>query len=214
MTVTKKNKHIIKCVLIISTTINLCGYNAWAYFNNEEKNTELDIPETRAIDVNAFLETLGICIHYAQGVDVRTYVEPLNYLGIKNIRDDLGKPQGYVFLRKQSGIKSAVIANSKDLSLTINSLKYMAREDALLAVEGPNEPNNFPIEYQGEFGGGFANLSKKPANWLPVANFQKDLYAAVKGEKIHRELSCVQRVRSGGANPKCWTSILRNTYSS
>jgi hypothetical protein len=42
-----------------------------------------------------------------------------------------------------------------------------------LATEGPNEPNNFPFFYQGVWSG---------SDYKAVANFQKDLYAAVKAD--------------------------------
>jgi hypothetical protein len=45
----------------------------------------------------------------------------------------------------------------------------------LLAIEGPNEPNNFPITYKGQQGGG-------TDSWLPVAALQQDLYSVVKSD--------------------------------
>ena len=42
-----------------------------------------------------------------------------------------------------------------------------------MAFEGPNEPNNFPITYNGQSGGG-------TGSWAPVAQFQEALYRAVK----------------------------------
>ncbi|KQP38326.1 hypothetical protein ASF49_04780 [Methylobacterium sp. Leaf104] len=137
-----------------------------------------------AIPADDFLNSLGICIHHAQGVDAQSYVAPLKYLGVRNIRDDFGKPQGYVYLKKQTGVKANLIASSKDLGVTIESLRYIARDDALLSVEGPNEPNNFPITYKGETGGGFQRLFGKPADWTAVARFQRDLYNAVKSDPL------------------------------
>ena len=40
---------------------------------------------------------------------------------------------------------------------------------------GPNEPNNFPLIYDGKWGDG-------SGTWLPVAEFQRDVYAAVKAD--------------------------------
>ncbi|MGU3360282.1 glycosyl hydrolase [Methylobacterium sp. M6A4_1b] len=137
-----------------------------------------------AVPADDFLNSLGICIHHAQGVDAQSYVAPLKYLGVRNIRDDFGKPQGYVYLNKQTGVKANLIASSKDLGVTIEGLKYVARDDALLSIEGPNEPNNFPIIYQGKTGGGFQRLFGKPADWTAVASFQRDLYHAVKTDAL------------------------------
>ena len=53
----------------------------------------------------------------------------------------------------------------------------MAAAGALLAVEGPNEPNNFGgINYQGQQSG------VEHGTWMPVAKFQRDLYRAVKND--------------------------------
>jgi hypothetical protein len=51
----------------------------------------------------------------------------------------------------------------------------LAHADALLALEGPNEPNNWGITYGGQTGG-------RGDSWLPVARLQRDLYQAVKGD--------------------------------
>jgi hypothetical protein len=63
--------------------------------------------------------------------------------------------------------------------------------DALLAIEGPNEPNNWPITYYGQKGGG-------KSSWIPVAQFQKDLYSAVKRDLILKDYP-VFHVSEGGA---------------
>jgi hypothetical protein len=52
--------------------------------------------------------------------------------------------------------------------------KALAASGALMAFEGPNEPNNFPITYNGQPGGGIKG------SWAPVAQYQKALYGAVK----------------------------------
>ena len=55
--------------------------------------------------------------------------------------------------------------------------KTLAASGALLAFEGPNEPNNFIITYNGQAGGG-------AQSWAPVAQFQEALYKAVKSDPI------------------------------
>lgn len=157
-----------------------------------------------AIPAETFLNSMGIGIHYAQGVSAQSYVEPLKFLGVRNIRDDFGKPQGYVALRKQAGVKVVLISDPKSLDTTIEALKYLARDDALLAVEGPNEPNNFPIEYQGQKGGGIG----QSADWTAVANFQRDLYAAVKGDSQLAKYPVFHTSEAGAQSPNVGLQFL------
>ena len=60
-----------------------------------------------------------------------------------------------------------------------------------MSIEGPNEPNNFPIVYNGQTGGG-------TGTWLPVAQYQQDLYAYVKGNTLLQNYP-VFHVSEGGA---------------
>jgi hypothetical protein len=55
--------------------------------------------------------------------------------------------------------------------------RILADAGALLAFEGVNEPNNWPITYQGEKGGGLGS-------WMAVAKLQRDLYQAVKTDPV------------------------------
>lgn len=69
------------------------------------------------------------------------------------------------------------LSGGSDLSKVISTAKQLAAADALLAFEGPNEPNNWGITYNGETGG--KNLS-----WVPVAKLQRDLYQSVKSDPV------------------------------
>ncbi len=44
--------------------------------------------------------------------------------------------------------------NSNSMTWLINGSTTLANSNALLALEGPNEPNNFTISYEGVYGGG------------------------------------------------------------
>jgi hypothetical protein len=69
-------------------------------------------------------------------------------------------------------------AREDSLAKTIKACRQLAAAGALLAIEGPNEPNNFGgVTYQGK------NSSKRKS-WLPVAHYQKDFYAAVKRDPV------------------------------
>lgn len=131
--------------------------------------------------VGGFLDSIGICIHYAQGVPMQSYVAPLNYIGLKNVRDDFGRDiEGYVGLFRATGARVSLIAHAGAMDQNIERLRKIAQAGALLSIEGPNEPNNFPIVYNGKKGGG-SGLS---SDWTAVAEFQRDLYAAVKKDDV------------------------------
>ncbi len=71
--------------------------------------------------------------------------------------------------------------------------EQLAAAGALLAVEGPNEPNNFPVRYEG--------TKSSKTNFLPVARFQADLYRAVKSDPKLAGISVFASSEAGGAEP-------------
>jgi hypothetical protein len=162
-----------------------------------------------AVSSDTFLSSLGVNTHIDQGYDPNTYIEPLRYLGVRNIRDSERHLSGHLMLHARTGIMVNLLgADVRDLT---EAARILARAGALLAIEGPNEPNNFPITYNGRRGG---EISKRwlPAwtphwlldllppglSWMPVAELQRDLYRAVKNDP---ELSRypVFHVSEGGA---------------
>ena len=90
------------------------------------------------------------------------------------IRDAAGKLESLVALHRQTGVRIDIF-DAGDVDWLLGYGHTLASEGALLSFEGANEPNNFPITYNRETGGG-------TGSWLPVARFQRDLYAAVKAD--------------------------------
>ena len=133
------------------------------------------IPSVESTSADKYLSSLGINIHIDQGYAAASYVQPLQYLGIRAVRTGFGNVFDTVALAQKTGVRAAIFANGGILRHFINSAKALAAADALLALEGPNEPNNFPLTYKGQQGGG-------SGTWLPVAYFQRDVYAAVKAD--------------------------------
>jgi hypothetical protein len=162
-----------------------------------------------AVSSDTFLSSLGVNTHIDQGYDPYAYVLPLRYLGVRNIRDSERHLSGHLMLHAQTSI--LVDLSGADVSGLIAAAKTLARAGALLSIEGPNEPNNFPITYNGQQGGG-TTVNWLPGwapgwlldwlpvrvTWIPVAQVQKDLYSAVKNDP---ELSRypVFHVSEGGA---------------
>jgi hypothetical protein len=69
----------------------------------------------------------------------------------------------------------------------------VAATGALLAAEGPNEPNNWPVCYQGQ--------CSSSSTSLPVAKFQADIYAAVKADPKLAGIPVFASSEAGGSEP-------------
>jgi hypothetical protein len=139
---------------------------------------------------DAFLSSLGVNTLVSQGFDPSSYIQPLRYLGVRNIRDSRGNVPGLVMLHQQSGILVDLLADEVDG--VILAARALANAGALLSVEGPNEPNNFLITYNKQIGGGTTR------SWIPIAELQKDLYSAVKSDPELKRFP-VFHVSEGGA---------------
>lgn len=142
-----------------------------------------------AVSCDTFLSSLGVNTHVDQGYNPGSYVLPLRYLGVRNVRDSVRNLSGHLMLHALTSVRFDLLGT--DLRALTAAANTLARAGALLSVEGPNEPNNFPIFYNGQQGGGMA-VGGLPgwlpgwlpvwASWIPVAQFQKDLYRAVKND--------------------------------
>ena len=126
-----------------------------------------------AVSADTFLSSLGVNTHVDQGYDPKSYIEPLRFLGVREVRDGERHIEDDVAIAHAAGVRFVITAGG-DLKGQIASATVLAKAGALLAVEGPNEPNNFPIVYNGQQGGGAGH------SWYAVAAFQEALYKAVR----------------------------------
>jgi hypothetical protein len=151
------------------------------------------VTAVRAVD---FLASLGVCVHIAQGVDsAQPVATAMTYAGIRNLRDD-GRPSAvsaWITVHQATGALVNMLPNS-DIPTTIEMAKQLVDAGALLSVEGPNEPNNFPVTYGGA-------TSSYTGSFVPVANFQRDLYAAVRAEPSLDGIPVFHSSEAGGAEP-------------
>jgi hypothetical protein len=149
-----------------------------------------------ATAASAFLDSIGVCAHVEQGVDDPTKsATALTYAGIREMRDD-GNPNtvsSWIAMHKASGMRLSLLTN-QDVTSTIDMAKQLAAAGALLAVEGANEPNNFPVTYMGA-------TSSYNTTFVPVANLQRDLYAAVKAESTLAGIPVFHSSEAGGSEP-------------
>jgi hypothetical protein len=151
---------------------------------------------TTAVSIDAFLDSIGVCTHVAQGVDDQAKsATAMTYAGLRNLRDD-GNPNtvpAWISMHQSAGVRVCVLSN-QDVGSTLTMAKQLDAAGALLAVEGPNEPNNFPVTYMGQ-------TSSSMTTFVPVANFQRDLYAAVKAEPTLGGIPVFHSSEAGGSEP-------------
>lgn len=143
------------------------------------------MPEVQAVSAGAFIDAIGVNTHmnYTDGAyaNVANVEADLAYLGIDHIRDSVPNPSGGIPASSQisaletlgaHGVKfdlvsSTAISFSQDIA-EIDGLDA-STPGSVVAVEGPNEINNWPVTYDGLTGQAAATA------------FQQALYAAIKG---------------------------------
>jgi hypothetical protein len=157
---------------------------------NSPATPDLNSTGVVAVSSDTFLSSLGINTHVSQGYNPGSYVLPLRYLGVRNVRDSERNVPGLILLHQQAGILVDLLGD--DVIGLTTAARALAKARALLSIEGPNEPNNFLITYNGQQGGGTAG------SWVPVAQLQRDLYSAVKNDPELKQYP-VFHVSEGGA---------------
>lgn len=131
------------------------------------------------------LDTLGICTHikYTDGqyVNVPKTLECLDYIGLKHLRDSPPNVNGqgeanYLTIAK-AGYDFCLTALPSLTDFLSQARKIEAvRPGSVIALEGPNEVNNWPPSYNGKTGRAAA------------FDYQTDLYKAVKADAVFKAL--------------------------
>jgi hypothetical protein len=173
----------------VATTFFNCQFQLWV--------TPPQGPPT-AVRANDFLNSLGVCTHVRQGEDNPTKVaECLTYTGIRAIRDDgTTDPKtlkSFIDIHGACGAKVVLLPINGDVAASLAEYETLAAAGALLAADGPNEPNNWHVTYKG------ATSSGKTS--LPIARFQADLYAAVKADPKLAGIPVFHSSEAGGSEP-------------
>jgi len=154
--------------------------------------------ETVSVRAWDFLNSIGVnSAINRRGESLARTAECARYLGIRWFRsgiEDCKDVQAFIDLHRQTGARFSWSPGSSgsDIPRLIETAKQLAAADALLAFEGPNEPNNWGVTYQGEAGGG------KAASWMAVAKLQAALYQAVKSDPVLQRYP-VWSISEGGA---------------
>ena len=141
---------------------------------------------TIAMPVGDFLNSMGACSSLTgRGETLEGTIQALKYTGLRFIRcglEDRISVRDMIELHRQTGARIAygLLSGGTDLARLLNEARPLASAGALLALEGNNEPNNWGVTYQGEKGG-------RDLSWLPVAKLQRDLYKAVKSDRVLKD---------------------------
>jgi hypothetical protein len=159
-------------------------------------------PLTRVAAASAgdFLHSIGVCTHIGQGIDDPSRsAAALAYAGIRNIRDD-GSPRhlpDWIAVHRESGVKVVLTWSGPDehaIDSLIATSKQLAAADALLAMEGPNEPNNWAVTYQGR-------ECQADKTFMPVAMWQAAFYHKVKSDPVLGHYPVFASSEAGGSEP-------------
>jgi hypothetical protein len=114
--------------------------------------------------------------------------------GIRELRDD-GNPATvpkWIAVFQDAGVRTNVLTD-QNVASTVGMAEALRDAGALLSVEGPNEPNNFPVTYEGG--------TSSSTTFLPVADLQRDLYAAIKADPALSGIPVFASSESGGSEP-------------
>ena len=126
------------------------------------------------------IESIGVCTHWAftdtpYGTQFTTAKQLLDELGVRYIRDRFTQPNIEIY--NDLGIKTtAIIIPDMDYYLDL----IRQRPEAVVAIEGPNETNIWPISYQG--------YTTFPQS---TRMFQNDLYNIVKNDSLLSQIPVI-----------------------
>ncbi|MGU3330878.1 glycosyl hydrolase [Methylobacterium mesophilicum] len=145
--------------------------------------------EVTSQPTSEFLNSIGVVTSFSnRGQPFDKTKEMLKFGGFKWVRTGIedftdiggGGLNSLLKLHSDIGIKFSwgLLSGNNDIVKLVAGAEVLASAGALLSIEGNNEPNNWPVTYQGEMGGG------RTPSWLPVAKLQAKLYKIIKNNKL------------------------------
>ncbi len=152
---------------------------------------------TTALPATDFLNSIGTQSAISvRGESFEKTIACAQYLGARWFRAGIegNVPiEQMIELHRQTGLKFSwgLGSGGTNLAKLIETARQVAAAGALLAFEGPNEPNNWGFTYDGQAGG-------RDKSWMPVAKLQSDLYQAVKRDPVLKNYP-VWSISEGGA---------------
>lgn len=149
-----------------------------------------------AVPANRFLESIGVNSSIDErGESLEKTLECMQYIGARWIRSGYGAKgfDSFDYLIDNGNIKfsMSVGTGQSAIDAPIEAAVYLKSRNALIAMEGANEPNNWTIYYDGEAGGG-------QFSWIPVAKLHRDFYAAIKATPELADVDVWSLTEAGG----------------
>ena len=147
------------------------------------------IETVKAVSAREFLDSLGIVTHmgYNDGAyaNPSEAIEDLTYLGIHQVREGVPDPHGgppdrnyavslHAMLDAGNKFDFVTAIGRQTLAVFQDQVDAIAKQypDAVIAIEGPGEINNFLIRYKGLTGDAAGNV------------LQRELYATVQADPL------------------------------
>ena len=148
-----------------------------------------------------FLMSIGVCSHVGQGDSIPKTIEALNYTGIRVVRDDCSpsRVSDFLSIAAQTGVKYVMVnsgPNEGSLASLLSASRSLANAGSLLALEGPNEPNNWAVNYYGLQSSSSANSR---ANEIGLSLWMRDFYIGAKYDPILKDYPVFTASEGGGS---------------
>ena len=156
-----------------------------------------NITKIKAASAADFLNSLGAVSSVSRrGETIDGSIACIRYTGLRWVRggyEDNAPVADFIRLHRETGAKVCygLLSGHSDIDRLVNDARQLAETDALLSIEGLNEPNNWGITYQGVKGG-------RNDSWIAIAHLQRDLYNAVKNDPLLKQYP-VWMLTEGGA---------------
>lgn len=148
-----------------------------------------------ALSAPAFLRSIAVNTHIGQGQDDPTQAaSAMSYAGFRAFRDSGQSGYDWTTICRNAGAKIDVLSPRDSSTTAVTRAEPLATAGVLLAIEGPNEPNNFPVTYDGQ-------TSSMSGTFAPVAELQRDLYANVKANSTVSGYPVFHSSEAGGSEP-------------
>ena len=147
-----------------------------------------------------FLDSICVNTKRQQGQNLERVTAAVQYIGARCIRENAGASTADLLaMHLGTGARINLISGSRPqpgfLTL-LTKARELASAGALLSVEGPNEPNNFAVTYDGE------TCGTGTTSWRCVAKLQRDLFSAWNSDHMLRDYPVigVSEVGAEGSN--------------
>jgi hypothetical protein len=146
------------------------------------------------------LNSLGFNVGPGEESSQSEFIAMINYLGVRSIRGATlnGNQVSWAIPIAQAtntkwlyALDSGPVETPSSLGAEIASARQLANAVFLLAVEGANETDNWTVTWDGVVGGG-------GNSWMPVAQMQAALYAAVKADSVLKNYPVYTSSHVGG----------------